>query len=99
MKGEVMDTEKYLGWTNYVTWAVALWLGNDPDTDARTRKIVKQYREKEKGNAEEMLRYYVEELIGEAAESGLSSDLLAWALDQVNWTEIVTHYLDGGSGQ
>lgn len=33
-----MKTETYNGWTNYETWVVNLWLGNDEGSDRYWRE-------------------------------------------------------------
>ena len=38
-----MDDTTYQGWTNYETWAVALWLGNDEYSYKLWRNVTQQH--------------------------------------------------------
>lgn len=39
-----MKDKKYNGWTNYETWAVNLWVGNDPNTENMARELAVRAR-------------------------------------------------------
>lgn len=83
----------YNGWTNYETWLVNLWLGEDfriyaeeqPDSFA-----CDQYK------LSQALKDYTEETVQMdtgSVEGGLTVDLLNSALSAVNWYEIAGHYV------
>lgn len=83
----------YNGWTNYETWLVNLWLGEDfrvyaeeqPDSFA-----CNQYK------LSLALKDYAEEVIGMdtgGVKGGLTADLINSALSSVNWYEIADHYV------
>jgi hypothetical protein len=83
----------YNGWTNYETWLVNLWLGEDfriyaeeqPDSFA-----CDQYK------LSQALKDYTEETVQMdtgSVEGGLTVDLLNAALSAVNWYEIAGHYV------
>lgn len=79
----------YNGWTNWETWNVALWLGNDsPHVEQESRSCARR--------GAEVLREYVEEYVGLDRLSGkLAGDLVAAALSEVNWQEIADNLSDG----
>ena len=84
-----MTDKNYNGWTNYETWLVNMWLGNDEASDFIARDIVKNGTERE---AAEALK---ECLTGEGfplKSPSLYSDMLTAAFSEVNWIEIVKHY-------
>ncbi len=97
-------TEKYNGWTNYETWNVALWLGNN-EGDYRywTETAQECYDEaeaddtftrEERATLELCLR--LKDGIEESAPdlgASMFSDLLTAALSEVNWHEIAEHYI------
>jgi hypothetical protein len=94
-------SKDYNGWNGYPTWAVALWLGNEPATDEATRRLVAEWCERTRedgGTLSELadeLRAYVEGLPaieGVTEVASLASDLLGFALDFVDWHEIAEHY-------
>lgn len=92
--------DKYQGWANYPTWAVALWIDND------------QYMYNEAvGTAEQMVfmeslpDYRVADWLHEWVDfmreetipdigNNMFSDLLGWAIEMVDWHELATHYID-----
>jgi hypothetical protein len=37
------DDRTYNGWTNYETWLVALWIGDEPTSDDEWQKVAKKY--------------------------------------------------------
>jgi len=37
--------EGYNGWTNYETWAVALWIGNEPGTYEQSQEMAREERD------------------------------------------------------
>ena len=95
----------YNGWTNYATWNVALWLGNEDDSfiTEQTREFYANAKEPEDYNTREQetayrlaewMKSYIEELNPLADDASMFSDLLQSALDDVNWNEIAEHYID-----
>lgn len=105
------DTEKrYNGWTNYETWAVALWLGNEQTTCDYWAEIAEQCKaeapeadqvESEIWTVAEAARFNLADQLKEDIESGspleeasLYSDLLNSAIQEVNWNEIAASLLD-----
>ena len=36
------DDKRYNGWTNYETWNVALWIGNEQGTHERSRELAQE---------------------------------------------------------
>jgi hypothetical protein len=87
----------YNGWTNYETWNVALWLGNEPGTyeDVRemTRVAIRTHGKECEYHLAEDLKGYVEELMPPLGAS-MAADLLGAALCEVNWQEIAESYIE-----
>lgn len=99
----------YNGWTNYETWATALWLDNDEGSQNYWREIAGECRlaapqadQVEKGywSVEEAARFTLADRLkaeivegSPLQEASLYSDLLGAALQEVNWREIADHWL------
>lgn len=94
---------QYNGWKNYPTWAVNLWLSNDESLDANARGVVRYamahpYEFRMKGDTDRTgevataLQVFVEDLCPDLGAS-FSSDLLAYALAQVDWYEIAKAWM------
>ena len=92
--------EKYNGWPNYETWAVNIWLTNEPHTYERLMAIVQN--PDTLGEQADALRAWVRPDEGDSWDNdgegmtslmavpvGLYVDLLAAAFDMVEWKEIV----------
>lgn len=101
-------TKKHNGWSNYETWVVNLWMGND----ARTCEYWREQARRHTNYAAECdTRTQSGKWIGTATldladkikteaeerkpELGPSfySDLLSAALREVNWLEIAEHWM------
>ena len=91
---------RYNGWTNYPTWNVALWIGNDPGLDEMLREMARD--EIDRGESENVYNLaarikdwirYGDEMAPDLGAS-MYADILGWALDHVNWDEIAQHALD-----
>lgn len=100
-----MSDARYNGWTNYETWAVALWLDNEPgDYDAMERMAQEAWDDAEATSymtREQAARYALAEAIREEMTEAMPdlgasmwSDLLGAAVSSVDWYEIADHYLD-----
>lgn len=91
-----MNEKEYNGWTNYETWLVALWLGNDQGTYDDVRQLTKDTIEAT-GKACEWqlarsLRDYVESILPDL-DASLAADLMGASLSEVNWQEIAESYI------
>jgi hypothetical protein len=76
----------YNGWTNYPTWAVALWVDNDEGLTEERDALVQNYHD----DAYELsvhLREWVEQLLDSEGGS-LQSDLLGFAVAYVDWDDL-----------
>jgi len=90
-------TNGYNGWPNYETWAVNIWLTNEPHTYERLMSIVQSCDTL--GAQSEALREWVRPDQGNAWQPemlslmavpvGMYVDLLASAFDMVHWREII----------
>jgi len=82
----------YNGWTNYETWNVYLWIGNDEDWYKSARAIVAITND-----PETELREWYENILnpGEDTITGPAADLLGHALRTVNCREVVDHLKEG----
>lgn len=94
-----MSDKKYNGWTNYETWNVALWLGNDDYTDRHWRGEATDALDDKDGDKDDAKRALSEQMKDAITEDapelkGTYSDLLTAALGVVNWYEIAEHYVD-----
>jgi hypothetical protein len=85
---DVPDTT-YNGWRNYPTWAVHLWLTNEPGSYEESTALVRFHRDRGglKIDGDDALREYVRDLV-ERDEASLAADLLGYALDQVDWRQV-----------
>jgi hypothetical protein len=85
----------YNGWTNYETWAVKLWLDNEPGTyhDATRRADLAISAGEERYELADWLKEYVGAMMPDLPAS-LASDLLNGALSDVDWFEVADSYLD-----
>jgi hypothetical protein len=95
------DTSGYNGWTNYPTWAVNLWLSNDEGLyNATTELVADTDSERRYANethrllvADKLKTWVCDELAPDLGAS-FAADLLGYALDQVDWDEIATAWIE-----
>ena len=96
-----MTDRKYNGWTNYETWNVALWMGND-SSDAYQEIAQEIFNESETEDcftkAERATLTLSDRLKEDFEDSspaltGCYADLLSAALSEVDWYEIAEHYV------
>ena len=93
------------GWTNYETWAVALWIDNEQGTSERAREMAQEFAEEPQINkltgrdqtayqlGKAINEWVEEEMLPAIGEASLQADLLGAAVSEVNWYEIAEHYL------
>jgi hypothetical protein len=87
------NTKGYQGWTNYQTWAVALWVDNDEGLYHERIRVVR--RSLARGNAydvERALKSWIEEMTPDMGAT-LWADLLTSALSDVDWSELAAHWI------
>lgn len=99
-----MSDERYNGWTNRETWAVALYINNDQGWQESVHEALRGAREELlpllSGDAGDLIRENVEEVIdmlahgqGDSWESALSVVQDIGSLWRVNWDELGAAFL------
>lgn len=95
----------YNGWSNYETWVVNLWLGNDEGSYTTCRSLAQRCFEEavadEVLSREERACYQLaselKEMVEEgsplASEASVYADLLNASISEVNWKEIANSLL------
>jgi len=83
----------YNGWTNYETWLVNLWLGEDfaVTTNEADPEVATNQHE-----LAEAMQQWTADIVDshvDGMESGFVLDLINAALSAVNWYEIAGHYV------
>lgn len=91
-----MERKKYNGWTNYETWNLALWLGEDA-SEFRTTRAQELLNDAE-GDREEASLKLADEIEADMYDNapdigGFYGDILGAALREVNFLEIAEHYV------
>lgn len=102
-----MTTEAttYNGWTNYETWNVALWMGEDGNYWAEIAQEVYDSAEADGTfsrderaalDLADVLQERHDEMEAELTEGKIGTliDLLRASLSEVNWHEIAEHYIE-----
>lgn len=98
------DEKGYNGWTNYETWNLALWIGNEQGSESYWREMAEEaYRnakaEKSFTRSERAALDLADTLKDEIESNtptvtGFYADVLNAAISEVNWYEITTHWVD-----
>lgn len=100
------ETQKYNGWTNYETWNVSLWMGNDQGTHEYWRQVASEAYETEDSDRyftrkERAVMALADRLEAEVLEGNpiadqcsLYADILEANLKDVNWYEIAEHWIN-----
>ncbi len=95
----------YNGWSNYETWVVNLWLGNDEGSYNTCRTLAQRCFEEavadqvlsRKERACYQLANELKEMLEDsnplASEASVYSDLLNASISEVNWKEIANSLL------
>lgn len=96
---------RYNGWTNYETWAVALWIDNERGSHEYWREVARGCWEGARADGmfsrQDRARFALadrlkDELVEASPlndDSSLYSDLLNAAISEVNWSEIACSML------
>lgn len=90
-----MSEAGYNGWSNYPTWATHLWLTNDQGTSEHVTDLAAQGAKHGRAFVGDSIRDYVSDLTAYAVsdQAGLHSDLLTYAIEQVDWLEVAGAFL------
>ena len=88
-------SDGYNGWTNYETWNVALWWGENGMSGYWIGEAEEML---EADDSDDVAMQLVDRMRSETidempAVAGMFADLLKAALDAVNWREIADHYV------
>ena len=88
-------SDGYNGWTNYETWNVALWWGENGMSGYWIGEAEEMLEADDSDDvAVQLADRMKSETINEMPEvTGMYADLLKAALDEVNWREIAEHYV------
>ena len=85
----------YQGWANYPTWAVVLWIGNEEGSYRYWREQAMEALEDANDDRQEAANTLAGQLKDQfndeapvVDESSVWSDLLSYALDEVDWYEV-----------
>lgn len=95
-----MDDKTYNGWSNYETWAMALWIDNDEGSYHAARELVREaiddIEESHVVEAADALKNWQEEVMydWEPDAALVFTDLLHAAFSEVDWYEVAQHYVD-----
>lgn len=104
-----MSGDRYNGWANYETWAVALWIDNEQASQEywcecaiECIKSAPDHRNVPKiWTAEEAARFTLADAMKDETErlapdlgASMFADLLNAALSEVNWDELAQHYIE-----
>lgn len=95
-----MTHKEYNGWTNYETWAVALWLDNEEGSQRYWQERAEEQIRDASGDRDEAKSRLADELKDQHEEANpvpggtVFSDLMSAALSKVDWYEIAGHYVD-----
>ena len=80
----------YNGWVNYPTWAVHLWISNEEflwDTALEIAADARLHSSSWRDGPDAIKNWVVDELVPDLGAS-MPGDILGWAFDQVDWTEV-----------
>lgn len=101
MTAQQQDTS-YNGWTNYPTWCVNLWLGNEEPLYREALDYAKWHADKSadprNGLASSLKRWVCDDLSPDLGAS-FPADLLSYALGEVDWYEIADAWLEMADDQ
>ena len=96
----------YNGWSNYETWVVNLWLGNDEGSYNTCRALAQRCFEEavadqvlsRKERACYQLANSLKEMIEDgnplASDASVYADLINASMSEVNWKEIANSFLE-----
>jgi len=85
---------EYQGWTNRNSWAVALWLDNNEGDYHWACDVVNKSCRGAVYRAADELKESLEESNPLGDQANLWSDLMSYALSEVDWVEVARHYID-----
>lgn len=83
----------YNGYTNYETWAVSLWIDNDPGLYNDVQELARENVDSEYDLAN-TIKDFIEEFNPLAENADMFSDLMQSALQNVNWQEIAENWIE-----
>lgn len=81
----IAEDREYNGYANYPTWVVHLWLANTEDAYHEVRELLADAGEPHQGAQD--LKTWVESQ-SPIEETSMFTELLAWALQAVDWDEV-----------
>lgn len=105
--------QTYQGWSNYPTWAVNLWMANDEpmyrealdmaratvmhiSVDSNVLTGIWSEENAAKFRLADSYKDWLTEM-ATLDEASFRSDILGWALEQVNWEEIAAAWIEDAS--
>ena len=105
----MMTADKnYQGWTNYETWCIALWIGNEQGSHnywlEQAEEIFRRSKadnvltqsERARFDLADQLKSEIED--GAPELNGMYADLLTAAISEANWSEIANSFFKDVEG-